>query len=581
MVYNGKPSRGCRTCRTRRIKCDEGKPTCQRCAKSRRECGGYRPEFEIVHRDQTRSTVRRVQHRAADLLQFQFPAQHPQNPSSSSSSSSCGNPASVLSVPVDQRATCYFASNLILLPQVDTAEGVWEFLVPLVESEPPDSALSCAFRACAYALLGNRMVASTVSLANMSLKEHTLALAKTHLSLKAPATATADATLASVLLLSLYENITAIKSPQMLAWRSHIDGAVVIVKTRGRAQMCSSKTGAHLFKAVRHYLISRTLSSGLPIPCGPDWWLSRDGTEPESLLASSQRFALETGELSAQASCLLASTPHTTEGVELILEMATVVQDLDHQIAGWMAAIPSEYRFKTMCWATEDDVELTSSGGGGRYDEAEVFPGSVDVYTDFVTASAYNIARVSRLVLASLRIRFAAFMCAPADYRATAEYVASHRVCGPVIAGILASVPYHLGWRTRQGELFDNSPERSGFACGVPEPARALAGLFLYWPLTCVKNFDLTSDDQRTWVTARLKFIETQVGLKCAGVVRKAEFRFPSMMIGNQGSMVSPDPMRKWSPGLPRRNEKGELPQTPESLSSATQSPQPNDADAR
>ncbi|KAI9704695.1 MAG: hypothetical protein M1820_005443 [Bogoriella megaspora] len=34
-------SKGCNTCRRRKIRCDEGKPTCTRCARSGRECEGY------------------------------------------------------------------------------------------------------------------------------------------------------------------------------------------------------------------------------------------------------------------------------------------------------------------------------------------------------------------------------------------------------------------------------------------------------------------------------------------------------------------------------------------------------------
>ncbi|UPK91864.1 hypothetical protein LCI18_002799 [Fusarium solani-melongenae] len=32
---------GCRTCKTRKVKCDEAKPACKRCVSSRRVCGGY------------------------------------------------------------------------------------------------------------------------------------------------------------------------------------------------------------------------------------------------------------------------------------------------------------------------------------------------------------------------------------------------------------------------------------------------------------------------------------------------------------------------------------------------------------
>ena len=37
---------GCQTCRTRRIKCDEAKPECNNCIKSRRQCGGIHPSYQ-------------------------------------------------------------------------------------------------------------------------------------------------------------------------------------------------------------------------------------------------------------------------------------------------------------------------------------------------------------------------------------------------------------------------------------------------------------------------------------------------------------------------------------------------------
>jgi hypothetical protein len=80
-----------------------------------------------------------------------------------------------------------------------------EYLVPLMDSKPQRSALRYAFNACAFALLGNRARADGVDLAQLSLKEHTLALAQTHKALGNPAVASDDSTLAAVLLLCLYE----------------------------------------------------------------------------------------------------------------------------------------------------------------------------------------------------------------------------------------------------------------------------------------------------------------------------------------------------------------------------------------
>lgn len=39
---------GCQTCRARRVKCDEGKPECNNCIKSRRQCEGINPADQRI-----------------------------------------------------------------------------------------------------------------------------------------------------------------------------------------------------------------------------------------------------------------------------------------------------------------------------------------------------------------------------------------------------------------------------------------------------------------------------------------------------------------------------------------------------
>lgn len=65
MVNTGHPSRACKLCRARRIKCDETKPYCLKCKKSKRQCPGYRDPFEINLRDETQSTIRKAKASAA------------------------------------------------------------------------------------------------------------------------------------------------------------------------------------------------------------------------------------------------------------------------------------------------------------------------------------------------------------------------------------------------------------------------------------------------------------------------------------------------------------------------------------
>lgn len=96
------------------------------------------------------------------------------------------------------------------------------------------------------------------------------------------------------------------------------------------------------------------------------------------------------------------------------------------------------------------------------------------------------MARVARLILASLTIRLAAWVCSPSDYHLTPELAACKPVCEEAISRVIASVPYHLGWHTRRSELFANVPSKSGFTCGKPDPFTALPALFILWPLAAV-----------------------------------------------------------------------------------------------
>src|SRR5271170_2072046 len=54
MVNTGRPSRGCHSCRKRRVKCDEGRPACQNCQRLTIRCPGYREDAELTFRNATK-----------------------------------------------------------------------------------------------------------------------------------------------------------------------------------------------------------------------------------------------------------------------------------------------------------------------------------------------------------------------------------------------------------------------------------------------------------------------------------------------------------------------------------------------
>jgi hypothetical protein len=234
---------------------------------------------------------------------------------------------------------------------------------------------------------------------------------------------------------------------------------------------------------------------------GADWWL-QDAVF-DSAAAECQRLSLKTGELRAEITRLMTGVTRTPENTELVQDLMHRAQDLDDQVSAWMDSVPEALQYKTLCW----QLQSLAVPGGRDYSKAEVFPGRVDAYSDFWAAGVWNQARTTRLVLNSIIVRCAAWVCSPVDYRTTPEYAIAARVCVDTISDILASVPYYLGWHNKRKDLLPD--ERSdGFACGHDDGMKGLAGYFLTWPLACMMTQDYTTDarmspSRPTWPDAK------------------------------------------------------------------------------
>lgn len=178
-----------------------------------------------------------------------------------------------------------------MLPgQKGQSVGHLDYLVPLLQTETnPNSPFQLAYSACGLAAMSNREKAVNTDLTELSYMQHSRASNAIRQALADPARCKSDATLASVLLLSFFEvcpsfnplvlsplldgpefwlgwgilsnlfilqKITATKEMGgLLAWRTHIVGAVQIVSARGR-EMFKSKYSTQLFSAVRLEIVS-------------------------------------------------------------------------------------------------------------------------------------------------------------------------------------------------------------------------------------------------------------------------------------------------------------------------------------
>lgn len=216
--------------------CDEAKPNCMRCQKSKRVCPGYRNVFDLNHRDATKTTKRKVSvsentttipsstaivaHQATYWTSNSPPYSARGSPpryhvhnhsrhSSVSSISSINSQVSMsknLSIPIQQQASCYFVSNYVLQRQeiaTGSSSGYLAFVLPLLKSATPGSAFELTFNAVACAAFASRP--NSKQLLPATDHYYVSALKAINTALLNPVLAQDDSTLASALLLSTFE----------------------------------------------------------------------------------------------------------------------------------------------------------------------------------------------------------------------------------------------------------------------------------------------------------------------------------------------------------------------------------------
>jgi hypothetical protein len=178
-------------------------------------CPGYKDEFDLVFRNETQATERRAQKANKKALAQKSGAQDASSASAADRAESSPDTALVsttrrravipaLSVPVEQQAHLNFMANFVMVPGDGGTGGFLEYLVPLLNREGPNSIIQMAFDACSMALLNNRPN-SRGKFRDRALAEYTKALVATNQALRDPEKQMADSTLASVLMLGMFE----------------------------------------------------------------------------------------------------------------------------------------------------------------------------------------------------------------------------------------------------------------------------------------------------------------------------------------------------------------------------------------
>ncbi|KAF2753762.1 hypothetical protein EJ05DRAFT_489931 [Pseudovirgaria hyperparasitica] len=241
MVYTGKPSRACQMCKSRRIKCDEERPSCGQCLKSARNCPGYPDEFDLIFRNENVALARRAQRSSTSKNSYssnkssptstsptlqRSPASYHGESSSASSLTPGSEPEELfpiarqeLSMTADlltptilpslnpstqTQATSFFFHNFVHLPrEAESVRGFLEYLGPVYLKAGTRSPLQDATHAVALSAFGRYPERNDVL--RQARVIYGQALHKVNEALRDPVKAKSDETLLSILLFSLYE----------------------------------------------------------------------------------------------------------------------------------------------------------------------------------------------------------------------------------------------------------------------------------------------------------------------------------------------------------------------------------------
>lgn len=259
---------------------------------------------------------------------------------------------------------------------------------------------------------------------------------------------------------------------------------------------------------------------------GVNWWMP-ESEACDPIGTQSQRFSLEVSDLRAEVTRLMSVLTRNNDGLDIMLEMLRKCQDMDHKIATWLDRLDEEHQPHALYWQEDTSNLLVGDAQGCRslLKHAPVFPGRVDVYRDLITASSWNGQRSTRIILGSLIIRVAAWICSPADYRNTPEYATAMGTIQSSIAGIISSVPFMLGaFNVVQPSA--QAVSAGNFLCGADEQAKMVGGLMVSWPLSTVRTCDFTTDEQREWTIGRLNHISSDLGIRYADALAGVSHHF-------------------------------------------------------
>ncbi|OCL01595.1 hypothetical protein AOQ84DRAFT_273148, partial [Glonium stellatum] len=523
MVNSGKPSKGCKSCRERKIKCDLVRPACRQCIRIQRDCPGYRDPLDLMFRNESEVVVRKARARAQNSAESRRPraspasrhktggaSSSPQRAESTTSGVSSPGAFPIQSIEhslsptssmqslapsIEDQAAGFFFAHYVIgsrhLPR-----GHFEYLPVMYHRTDVDESLRMSLLAAGLAGFANTLQSS--ELIKMARQWYVSALASTNMALQSPKDAIKDTTLVAVLILGIYENLTYQAERSFKSWADHINGAATLIRLRGREQF-KTTTGLRIFQQFYGSILLGCLQNQVPVPADIiELWAYAtnffDGRAPGRIFSDIMiRFinlnvAIKNGNL-FNSDAIIASA-----------------MQIDSELVKLQSNMPPMWQYQTVF--TDADSELVAEG-------------FYHVYSDLWVAQMRNNFRILRMVLNEV-IReqlLKGYSSNPPLFTAP-EYAVQLQLSTNAIlllaSEICATVPQHAGYIPSLVPLHPTGQFVPQAQSPESESVRAAGCYYLVWPLFMVGRMTVCPDHLRLWVINRLQYIGRTIGMQQA-----------------------------------------------------------------
>lgn len=444
------------------LQCDQQIPHCGQCTRLREKCAGYRDDWELVFRDQTDRTIKRVKE---------------QREKSASASGASYSPSPVCGPghSVDQIGVNYFLHNFVIGGD-SPSRGFLNYIPTVFNADNQHPTLVASMAAVGLVALANST--QQPELASHARIKYSEAIRNVNAALASPVESVKDSTLMSVISLGLFEHLSNFES-----WVQHVQGAAALVVARGKGQF-SSPGRILMFNQVRADMVVVCLHQRQSFP---ENMLELQEEATKHVNASSAFWLL--GALAVRCVNLYGTLVNSIDCTpdSALLEEATFLQYDFQRFPGLLA--------------TEEPYTTTLNSGA---DPQVFYHGRFDVYRTSWAIRLWNNLRMLQLCVCEimgylLKKALATELETVVRTHMTRKLQETRQILFKLVDDILATVPQALGFISSASE--HNSSTASASHTSVS------GGYMLTWCLYLVGKSPTIEIPARKWIMRRLQAI--------------------------------------------------------------------------